>query len=72
MSLTTSSKRRADRGQRRLEVLERLHRLGPEVAGDVAVGLQAELARDIDDPAGAGDLDHMGVAAGLGDGRRDS
>src|SRR5262249_2462644 len=55
----------ADRGQRMLEVLEGLHRLQPEIAGDLALAVDAELAGDVDDAGGGGRLDHVGVAGRL-------
>src|SRR5438034_75472 len=53
---------RADRGQRVLQVLERLHRLSPNVAAELALAIDAELTGDIDDTRWRGDLDHVGVA----------
>src|SRR5438034_10545975 len=56
---------RADRGQRVLQVLERLHRLSPNVAAELAFAIDAELTCDIDETRWRGDLDHVGVAGRL-------
>src|SRR6266516_5292178 len=58
-----------DGGERRLQILERLRRLRAKIAGsagELAVNIEAELAGDIDDAAGAGHLDHMGVSGRRG------
>ena len=55
-----------------LEIFEHLRRLGAKIPrfGHLAGHVVAELTGDVDDAAGTGDLDHMGIAAWLGDGRR--
>jgi len=52
---------RADRGERRLEIFERLGCLGAKISG-APVAAEAELAGDIDNPARHRDLDHVGIA----------
>jgi hypothetical protein len=55
----------ADRGERVFEILERLHRLPPDVAAELALAVDAELTGDVDDASRRGDLDHMGIAGRL-------
>src|SRR5262245_44873164 len=53
---------RTDRGERVFQVLERLHRLQPNIAAELALAVDAELTGDIDDARRRSDLDHVGVA----------
>src|SRR5262245_951656 len=62
VELHHSPELRAHRGERGFQILERLHRLPPKVADDLAVAVDPELAGDIDDPPRRGDFDHMGIA----------
>src|SRR5260221_10994142 len=55
----------ADRGKRLFQILERLYRLPPDVAAELALAVDAELTGDVDDAPQRGDLDHMGVAGRL-------
>src|SRR5262245_13825645 len=60
----------SDCRERILEVDEDLLRLGAEIArraDDLAVDVEAKLARNVDDPPGARGLDHMGVSGWLPD-----
>ena len=45
----------ADRSERGFQILERLHRLLPEVTDDLAVAVDPELTGDIDDAPRRGD-----------------
>src|SRR5262245_17397739 len=56
---------RADRGERRFQILERLLRLRADVADDLAVAVDPELTCDINEAPRRGDLDDMGVAGRL-------
>src|SRR5206468_9559385 len=59
----------SDRGQRVLQVLERLFGLGTEVAGrsrDLTLDIEPQLPGDIDDPARRRGLDHVRIARRLG------
>src|SRR5262245_65423321 len=56
--------------ERRLQVPKRLLGLRLEPVCHFAAGVETELARDIDDSRWPGDLDHVGIAGRLGDGRR--
>ena len=56
---------RADRGERRFQILERLLRLRPDVTGDPALAVDPELSGDVDDARRPCDLDHMGVTGRL-------
>src|SRR2546429_9816051 len=56
---------RPNRGERGFQILERLRRLRADVADDLAVAVDPELTRDIDDAPRRGDLDHMGIAGRL-------
>jgi hypothetical protein len=56
-----------------LQIRKRLCRLRAKISGiadELAVTIEAELAGDVDDATGAGDLDHVAVAGRLGDGGR--
>ena len=61
---------RADRRERILQILERLHGLATEVGRHLPCRIDAELPRDVDHAAGARDLDHMRVSGRLGNRRR--
>src|SRR5262249_58713267 len=56
----------------RLQVLQHLARLGGEVAAadDVTLGVLRDLARDVEERAGAADLDALAVGRGIEDGLR--
>ena len=84
MANTPQAKKRIRRNDRRAEIngarVSRLRTFVKQVeaaleSGDKAQAeaairkVQPELARDIDDASRAGDLDHVGVTTGLGDGR---
>src|SRR5215468_7998215 len=59
----------ADRRKRILEIDECLLCLGAEIArstDDSVVDIEAQLARNVDDPPGARGLHHMGVSGWLG------
>src|SRR5262252_1253340 len=55
---------RAYGGKRGFEILERLHRLAPEVSDDLVVAVDPELTGDVDDACRRGDLDVVGIAGG--------
>src|SRR5262249_1138251 len=61
-----------DRGECILQVDEDLLRLGVEIArraDNLVVDVEAQLARNVDDPPGARGLHHMGVSGRLTDRR---
>ena len=47
---------RADRGKRVFHILERLHRLHPNVAAELALAVDAELTGDVDDASRRGEI----------------
>jgi hypothetical protein len=54
-----------DCGKRVFQVLEHLHRLQPEIAAELALFVDPELARYVDDADRRCDFDHMRIAGRL-------
>src|SRR5262249_50601999 len=54
-----------DGGKRVFQVLERLHRLQPEIAAELTLFVDPELASYVDDAGRRCDLDHMRIARRL-------